>query len=215
MKRVSPAFTLVEVLLALALLAGLLVALNQFVFSITEAWTKNQAQFVFMQHTRAVARHLDGLFQAAGNSARASGATGGAVAPEQIRVPMGGTQDLLAFDLLEGDRLFTWPGPPLPEVHCALGWREGEGLVLYWKSRLEINYETMEPRMAVVSPFVTALLYDYYDETGEAWSTNQVMQKDANKLLTPRRVRLQFKREGREYEEVITLPSVQEGLPAY
>jgi prepilin-type N-terminal cleavage/methylation domain-containing protein len=210
------AFTLVEVLLALVLLAALLTALNQFVFSITEAWAKSQTQFVFVQHTRAVTRHLDALMQAAANSARASSTTVGGVTPEEYAVPEAGTENLLTFDLPTGDRLLTWPGTPLPEVHCALGWREKDGLVLYWKSRLETDYETMDPRIAVVSPFVTALTYDYYDKTTDAWSTEETLQKeDGTTLLMPRRLRLKFKRDDREYEEVITLPEIKEGLPAY
>lgn len=214
--RRPAAFTLVEVLLALVLLAALLTAMNQFVFSITEAWMKNRNQFVFAQHTRAVTRHLDTLFHEAANSARSSGSLVGTVAPEEVIVPGAGTQTLLAFDLPVGDRLMTWPGEPLPEVHCALGWSEEEGLVLYWKSRLEEDYETMDPRVAVVSPFVTALSYDYYDKTSQAWTTETEIQKEnGTTLLPPRRVRLHFKRADREYEEVITLPSLLEGLPAY
>jgi prepilin-type N-terminal cleavage/methylation domain-containing protein len=210
------AFTLVEVLLALVLLAALLTAMNQFVFSITEAWTKSQTQFVFVQHTRAVTRHLDQLMQSSANSARASNTTVGGVVPEEYAVPEAGTENLLAFDLPVGDRLLTWPGAPLPEVHCALGWREKDGLVLYWKSRLEADYETMDPRIAVVSPFVTALTYDYYDKTTDTWSTEEALQKEGGTtLVAPRRVRLNFKRGDREYEEVITLPEIKQGLPAY
>lgn len=215
-RRYSSAFTLVEVLLSLVLLAVLLTAMNQFVFSITEAWTKNQDQFVFVQHTRAVTRHLEMMFQAAAASARASGTLVGVVAPEELIVPEAGTEELLSFDLPDGDRLFTWPGTPLPEVHCALGWRSEDGLVLYWKSRLETEFETMDPRVAVVSPFVTALSYDYYDEKTKIWSTEETIKKEnGSQLLGPRRIRLHFKRGKDEYDEVIVLPVLKEGLSAY
>ena len=162
-------FTLIEVLLALVLLAALLTAINQFVFSITEAWTKNHDQFVFVQHTRAVSRHLDELLQAAANSARATPAPRPArPAVGEIHLPEGGgTANMLGFDLPVGDRLFTWPGQPLPEVRCALGWRKDEGLMIYWKSRLEKILPPADPRAALVSPFVTALAYDYYDDDAE------------------------------------------------
>jgi len=212
----SRGFTLVEVLLALGLLAALLAALNQFVFAITEAWTKNHDQFVFVQHTRAVTRHVDELLQAAANNARASNITAGAPAGAEQRLPGGGTADLLAFDLPVGDRLFAWPDRPLPEVRCALGWRKDEGLVLYWKSRLEQDFATADPRVTLVSPFVTALSYDYYDEAKATWSTEEELQKDAaGAYLAPRRVRLHFKRNKQEFEEVIPLSTSREGLPAY
>ena len=117
------AFTLIEVLLALVLLATLLLAINQFVFNITEAWTKNQDQFIFVSHTRAVTRHLDELMQTAANGARGTNPVAGAPAVAEVRTPEGPTADLLTFDLPMGDRLFTWPSTPLPEVQCALAWR--------------------------------------------------------------------------------------------
>jgi len=209
-------FTLVEVLLALVLLATLLTAINQFVFSITEAWTKHHDEFIFVQHTRAVARHLDGLLQTATNSSRASTPSAGAPSVEEMRLPEGGTADLLAFDLPEGDRLFVWPDRPLPEVQCALAWRREEGLVLYWKSRLETDFATANPRMAVVSSFVTGLTYDYYDSETETWTTEEELQKDGDgNWLAPRRLRLHFHRKDRDYEEIITVPQITEGLPAY
>ena len=211
-------FTLIEVLLALALLAALLTAINQFVFSITEAWTKNQDRFIFVQHTRAVTRHLDELLQTAANSARASTPVAGAAAPAEMRVPEGGTADLLAFDLPVGDRLFPWPAAPLPEVQCALAWRKEDGLVLYWKSRLEADFAdaNANPRMAVLSPFVTALTYDYYDATTDTWSTEDALQKDsAGNYETPRRIRIKFHRKDQDIEETIALPVLKEGLPAY
>jgi prepilin-type N-terminal cleavage/methylation domain-containing protein len=216
MKHRAAGFTLIEVLLALALLAALLAALNQFVFSVTEAWTKNRDQFAFVQHTRAVTRHIDELLQIAADSARASNVTAGAPAVTEVRLPEGGTAELLAFDLPAGDRLFTWPGRPLPEVQCALAWRKDEGLVLYWKSRLEADFATANSREVMVSPFVTALAYDYYDENTKLWSTDEELQKDDDgAYVAPRRLRLRFSRHGQEYEEIITLPTNREGLPAY
>lgn len=209
-------FTLIEVLLALALLAALLLAINQFVFSITEAWTKDQDRFVFVQHTRAVTRHLDELLQAAAGGARGVTPAAGAPAGAEVRLPEGGTADLLAFDLPVGDRLLVWPSAPLPEVQCALAWRKEEGLVLYWKSRLETDFADANPRMAVLSPFVTSLAYDYYDATTDTWSTEEALQKDsAGNYETPRRLRLKFQRKNQAYEEIIALPSIQEGLPGY
>ena len=210
------AFTLIEVLLALVLLATLLTAINQFVFSITEAWTKHHDEFLFVQHTRAVSRHIDELLQTSANRARASSPSAGAPGIEEMRVPEGGTENLLAFDLPAGDRLLVWPGNPLPEVQCALAWRKEDGLVLYWKSRLETDFATANPRMAVLSSFVTGLTYDYYDSATDTWSAEKEPQKDSTgALLVPRRVRLHFQRKNHEYEEIIVVPAITEGLPAY
>ncbi len=210
------AFTLVEVLLALVLLAALLTAINQFVFSITEAWTKHQDEFIFVQHTRAVTRHLEEMLETSVSRARASSPNAGAPSMAEMKQPEGGTADLLTFDLPVADRLFVWPAQPLPEIQCALAWRKEDGLVLYWKSRLETDFATGNPRLAVLSTFVTSLRYDYYDSAKDAWTTEEEPQKDSSgNLLVPRRLRLHFHRKDRDYEEIITVPSIKEGLPAY
>jgi len=209
-------FTLVEVLLALVLLAALLTSINYFVFSITEAWTKHHDEFVFVQHTRAVTRHLDEILRTSTNASLASNPVVGGPAVAEMKTPEGATEDLLAFDLPMGDRLFTWPSTPLPEVQCALAWRKDDGLVLYWKSRLEADFATGVPRMAVLSPFVTELSYDYYDTKTQTWSNEDVPQKDSTGAYeVPSRIRLKFERKGRDYEEIIVLSTQQEGLPAY
>ncbi|MDI1335452.1 MAG: prepilin-type N-terminal cleavage/methylation domain-containing protein [Lacunisphaera sp.] len=216
LRRSAGGFTLIEVLLALALLAALLLSINQFVFSITEAWTKNQDQFIFVQHTRAVTRHIDELLQVAVANARAGSPAAGAPAGAEVKTPEGSSADLITFDLPMGDRLFVWPAAPLPEVQCALAWRKDDGLVLYWKSRLEADFADANPRMAVLSPFVTALTYDYYDATTDTWSTEEALQKDSGgNFEAPKRIRLKFHRKDRDYEEIITLPVITQGLPAY
>ncbi len=216
LRRGAGGFTLIEVLLALALLAALLLSINQFVFSITEAWTKNQDQFIFVQHTRAVTRHLDELLQTATAYARGGSPAAGAPAIAEVKTPEGTTADLLAFDLPVGDRLFVWPAAPLPEVQCALAWRKEDGLVLYYKSRLETDFADANPRMAVLSPFVTALTYDYYDTTTETWSTEETLQKDsAGNYEAPKRIRIKFHRKKQDYEEIIALPALTQGLPGY
>ncbi|MBI2516078.1 MAG: prepilin-type N-terminal cleavage/methylation domain-containing protein [Opitutae bacterium] len=209
-------FTLVEVLLALVLLAALLTALNQFVFSITEVWTRRQEHFVFIQHTRAVARHVEELVQTAAVAARRSGTTLGAAVPAECPLPQG-RATLLQFDLPAGDRVMGWTGQPLPEVQCALGWTGEDGLVLYWKSRLELDFASAPLRKAVLSPYVTALSYDYYDDIAGSWQTKADLQPGPNgTYLAPSRLRLRFRHGKEETEEIITLPdSAEEGVPAY
>ncbi len=213
--RPRAAFTLVEVLLALVLLAALLASVNQFIFSITEAWTRDHERFVFAQHARAVTRHLEEMFRLSAASSWSSNTTAGAPGVVEVRLPEGGTAELVTFDLPDGDRLITWPGRSLPEVQCALGWRQGEGLMLYYKSRLEENFDAVNPRQAVVSPFVTGLVYEYYDADTDTWSSETALLKRDNALVTPRRLRLRFQRGGQDYTEVITLPVRSEGVPAY
>ena len=155
-------FTLLEILLSLALVALMLVALNTFVFSMGELWGKNTDIRLFEQHVRAVTRALDRELRAA-TLPPAARANASPVAPQEIR-PSGGTTDtLLTFELPAGTRLISWPGPALPEVVCSLQARQNEGLILLWHSRLEPRFEADPPRETILTPFVTAIAYDYYD----------------------------------------------------
>ena len=58
------AFTLLEMLLALALVALLLVAMNTFIFSMAELWGQRTDLRLFDQHVRAVTRFLNNELRA-------------------------------------------------------------------------------------------------------------------------------------------------------
>jgi len=209
-------FTLVEVLLSLTLLAGLMTAMSQVIYSLAEVWTKNQAQFVFARHARAVTHHVETLLQTAAGAAHASEAGQGEPRAQEVRLPGGEQSVLLSFELPAGDRLLAGPDMPSCEVSCALAWRKDEGLVLYWKSRLEADFDDAPLHKTVVSPLVTRLAYDCFDATTRQWSEVEVLQKDGRgEWPAPRRLRLRFIRDGREQEMCIALPGRGEGVPAY
>ena len=119
MRRASRGFTLLEILLALALVALLLVSLNTFVFSMGELWGQNADVRLFERHTGAVTRFLEHELRAAvlPPAARANSTP---VALQEV-TPQGGITDkLLTFELPAGSRLISWPDRPLPEVVCSL-----------------------------------------------------------------------------------------------
>ena len=63
--RRARGFTLLEILLSLALVSLMLVALNTFVFSMGELWGRNADVRLFDQHVRAVTRFLQHELRAA------------------------------------------------------------------------------------------------------------------------------------------------------
>ncbi len=211
----APAFTLLEILLALALLAMMLVALNSFIFSMGEIWGRNADVRLFDQHVRAVTRFLEHELRAATlPPAARAGAT--PVAAQEIRPANAPSDNLLTFELPSGSRLLQWPDRPLPEVVCSLQAREREGLILLWHSRLEKNFDSDPPREAVITPLVTALAYDYYDSDFKRWTTETLLKKDnTGAVQTPQRLRLKFSYGKLTSESVVTLPSAVEGLPNF
>ena len=208
-------FTLLEILLALALVGLLLVGLNTFIFSMGELWGRNTDVRLFEQHVRAVTRFLEHELRASAlpPAARANSTP---IALQEIKPESGMMEKMLTFELPAGSRLFSWPERPLPEVVCSFQARPGEGLVLLWHSRLEKNFDTDAPRETVVTPLVTALTYDYYDADANRWTTETVLKTDSQgQPMTPRRLRLKFTYGKMTRESVVTLPAPGEGLPAF
>lgn len=202
-------FTLLEVLLALALLGSLLMALNVFVFSMAEVWGKGRDERLFLQHARAVSTHVQELLRAA-----AAGPGGGGLEVKEVRQSAGGESPELAFTLAEGGRLLSWPESALPDVELSLAVdeREDRGLVLHWQSRLELRRDEEAPRVTVVSPFVRSLGWDYYDETFKRWETLDEPKREMDgTYLLPRRLRLRFELGTLKTERVLRVPIRMEG----
>lgn len=214
-RRRPRGFTLMEILLALALVALVLVSLNSFVFSMGELWGQNSDLRLFEQHVRAVTRFLDEQFRTAALPPASTGETT-AIAPQEVRTQLGAKETLLTFELPEGCRLFDWPDRPLPDVVCSLQVRDREGLVVLWHSRLEKRFEDDPPREALVSPLVTGLSYDYYDASFRNWKNEPRLRHDAqNRVEVPQRVRLKFTYGKMTRETTITLPASADGLPNF
>jgi prepilin-type N-terminal cleavage/methylation domain-containing protein len=211
----AAAFTLLEILLALALVGLLLVSLNTFVFSMGELWGRRSDARLFERHVRAVTRFLEHELRAAALPPAAL-PNSTPIALQEIRPQNGLMDKMLTFELPAGSRLFTWPERPLPEVVCSFQVRPNDGLVLLWHSRLEKNFETDSPRETVVTPLATSLAYDYYDPETTRWTTETTLKLDPRgQPLTPQRLRLKFAYGKLTRESVVTLPLPGEGLPSF
>lgn len=208
-------FTLLEILLALSLVALVLVAMNTFVFSMGELWGRNADLRLFDQHSRAVTRFLDRELRAAAfPPAGQAGAE--SISVQEVRPRNGATDNLLTFELPEGSRMLTWPDRPLPEVVCSLQVREGDGLFLLWHSRLETRFADDPPRETLITPLVTSMSYDYYDPAFKNWKNETQLRRDnENRLVSPQRLRLKFAYGKLERENVIALPTTPEALPNF
>jgi prepilin-type N-terminal cleavage/methylation domain-containing protein len=210
-------FSLVEILLAVSLLGALLLAMSMFIFSMGEIWGRNSEQRLFDQHVRAVTRHVGELLRTASLAPSSSGGTATSpIAPQDIRLETGATDSLLTFDLPTGDRVLPWPGDPLPDVVCSLAVEDGKGLVLYWHSQLETRFADDPPRALVLTPFATALSYDYYQTDSKTWQSQPRLQKDNNgNWMVPDRLTLHFVHGKMTAETTVALVAATDALPSF
>jgi len=218
-RRRASGFTLIEILLSLALTALIMVALNTFIFSMGEIWGRGADVRLFDQHARAVTRFLEHELRAAVLPPSAL-TQSTPIGLQEVRPQNGLSENMLTFELPSGSRLFMWPDPkrPLPEVVCSLQVRDNEGLILLWHSRLEKNFATDPPRETVLTPFVTSLRYDYYDADSTRWTTETTLKPDpagGTTPLMPQRLRLKFTYGKLTRESVVTLPAPTEALPLF
>lgn len=215
MRRQDAGFTLLEVLLAIALAGLVLVSLNTFVFSMGELWGRDSERRLFDQHVNAVARFLAAEMSEATlpPAARANAAP---VTPQQVTPSGGAAENLITFELPAGCRILSWPDRPLPEVVCSLQVRERAGLFLLWHSRLEARFDTDPPRETLLTPLATALSYDYFDANLKRWTTETAFRTDSNsKPTAPQRLRVSFAYGKLKRDIVIPVPVAPQGLPNF
>jgi len=213
--RGRAAFTLLEIVLSLAIVGLLMVGMNTFIFSMGELWGRNTDVRLFDQHVNAVTRFIAQQLQAA-TLPPAARPLAVPLNPEQI-VPLNGSPDtLLTFELPNGCRILNWPDRPLPEVVCSLQVRPHEGLYLLWHSRLEMTFETNPPRETLLTPLVTALTYDYYDDGQKRWTTLSALENDPTGLpVAPQRLRFTFTYGKLVRQTTVAVPVALQGLPNF
>jgi prepilin-type N-terminal cleavage/methylation domain-containing protein len=214
-KQSQRGFTMLELIVAMVLIAGVMIGLNTFVFSMSELWGRGRDYRLFDQHARALTRFLEAEFREAALPPRVARDVAAAEARE-VEVDFGRREDLLVFGLREGSRILQWPERPLPDVWAALEVKRGEGLVLYWQSALEEEFNTDPPREMVLSPLVGSLGYEYFDADFGRWEVEERLRTgDDGELETPGRIRLTFNYKDEEIQTIVPLTIFGEGLPPF
>lgn len=214
-RRRQRGFTLLEVLLALSLLAAVLAAFSMMIYSMAETWRGSERKRLLARHAHAVTDHVESMLRHAVRTATASGENT-SVAPVEVRTPDSRTTLLLTFELADGDRLLQWPDQPLPDVVCSLANDEREGLVLYWHSRTELDFANQPPRKLVLSQLARITGYDYFDADLRSWRLAEELTKPAaGDPPLPGRLHLTFTGADGKVETSINIPGTSAGLPSY
>lgn len=214
--RLRSGFTLLEVLLAVALGAMVLTAMTTFLFSMAELWGVGSNERLFEKHARGVSRFLENGFHTA--SQRYDEAAGGNESLFWMNWEGDDTrrESYLSFELKKSPGALVWPENPLPHVVCSLEFDEDEGLFLLWRSRLEEAFDEDPPRRTLISPFVKAVEYHYinYEEENPEWEIEERPLQEADEsYLMPERIVLKFRFKGEEVKRQLILPKIMEGTP--
>ncbi len=233
-------FSLLEILVATALVGLVMVGLYTLMFSMTELWGVTHPQRQFEQHVETMTRYLA---QALRTAALPPYGTVTTASPFTWTIPNAGggatsaasNNPLFTFVLPQGSRLLPWPpgttsgisatntggsasssGRALPDVYCSLEVREGEGLILLWHSQYETTFTTDPPRETLISPLVTEMDFDYYDTSNQQWTTQNTPETDnSGNYMVPNRLRLNFTYGSLTQSATIPLLTATQGLPAF
>jgi hypothetical protein len=207
-RKVRRAFSLVEMLLALAILAALLAAMNTFLFSMSELWGKGRDARLFDQHVRASTKQVRNILEQA-----VFGPGGTAPKITEIQLANGTREPRLTFTLPAGGKFTAWPEGPLPDVDFSLGFEEAFGLVLTWRSRTELERDAADWHTTTLSPFADSIRYSYYDADLHKWRTEDqpAKESDGATYLQPARIELTFSRGKLKKVTQIELPLRREG----
>ena len=179
----------------------------------SELWGRNSDVRLFDRHVRAVTRYLQKEFLRASLPPAAS-VNSTPVGIQPITPSGESKENLVTYMVLNGGRVLRWPGSPLPEVTCSLEVRRDEGLYMLWHSDLETHYNDEPPRETLVSPFVTAMAYDYFDPDVNKWTTEQAVKMDASgNPMAPQRLRITFAYKKLIQIALVNVPTTSGGLP--
>jgi len=227
----QPGFSLVEVLLALAVGGLVLMSASSLLVTISQSWANRPAtRDAFDAHVNGIAHFLTAVLEEA---TLAKEGSGGADMVELLRpVGFSETKDpLIKFYLREAPPLFFWPHGLASRVHVYFQFEEGEGLYFLWYSDLqeleksdngEHQLENEDQLFRTqISPYFEEVYYCYYGEEGETadekktWRIESELEEniESGKFRVPDFIKIVFRWDEENLERTITL-SVRKPSPS-
>jgi prepilin-type N-terminal cleavage/methylation domain-containing protein len=214
----SKGFTLVEVLLALAISGLLLTAATSLLITLSRAWAERPAtRDAFDAHVDGVARFFVSVMD------KATMAPGSENAKSPIfldrPVDFSDAEDpLISFFVREAPPVLVWSHGLAPRVHCYIYFEDGDGLSLLWYSDLQEmeKGESGKPELeseddlfkTPISSFCEEIEYCYYDKEEEKWDNEDRLQEDNENEQhnLPDFIRLVFRMNSQDLERIVTIP---------
>jgi prepilin-type N-terminal cleavage/methylation domain-containing protein len=208
-------FTLLEVLLAILLASGIMTSVLLLTVGLGDIWqgttpvrnmevhSRQVVDFLKRGFRRALPVETDGLVYVFLDHSSGDYSTTG--------TPM------LTWEVQDSDGILSWQAQALPYVIYQLSVVKDVGLVLYWQSRLEVDFEEYVPRQTLISKYVSGIEYHYYDAERELWELEPEPRRNSERLYDiPHRIKVTFESEGENpLAYMINLPNSNGGLPVF
>jgi prepilin-type N-terminal cleavage/methylation domain-containing protein len=164
--RRNHGFSLIEVLLALAVGGIVLMAASSLLVTISQAWANRPAtRDAFDAHVNGVAHFLTAMLEEATNPK--DGSKGNEAIELARPVGFSDREDpLIKFHLHEAPPLFYWPHGLANRAHTYFQFEEGEGFFLLWYSELQEleKSESGELQLEDEDEIFRTLISPYFDE---------------------------------------------------
>ncbi len=200
--RKNAGFTLLEIVLSLAVTALLLAGASFFLFSLSNIWLKAETEPGLDQHYLGATRFLEYVLTQAKATSSSSGTSSPGSSANAEQTPQTGASassstgassakianvtwgyppnestagsPLMQFTLSEQQPLFVWDDGPLPDLTCWLLLEEDDGLYVVWKAAKQSKENASEIYRTLVSALVTKISYLYYNESNETWEEDEL-----------------------------------------
>ncbi len=206
-------FSILEILLALAVAGMLLTAATYQIFVFSNIWLNHSESDYFPHHVDGITVFLNNvvaLAETLDEEQKLPIAWGRPPGYSELDKP------LLTFELRDCPPLFVWSDRPLAAVTCHLVFRQREGLAILWHSRLQETEDIADVQNTLLSPFVTEVMYCYYDPEDDSWKKSDEPEKDKDDAyLVPQFIELKFEHEDETRTAVIYLPPQNRQAPLY
>ena len=219
-------FSLIEVLLALAIGGILLMTASSLLVTISQAWANRPAtRDAFDAHVNGVAHFLTAVLEEASHE----GSDVKSTEVIKLSLPVGFSESddpLIKFYLREAPPFFYWPHGFACRVHSYLLFEEDEGLYFLWYSDLQEmeKGEDGTPQLvdedeifrSLISPYFKEVYYCYFGEEEDSetadqdkhWYIESELEENINtgKFRLPEFIKIVFRWEEEDLERTITLP---------
>lgn len=218
-RKQTKAFSLLEILMALAVASLLMVGVMQWMLNMALIWQQRDENRFFKQHCEGVGTFLDGILARSETPDSDSGTE--ADSPVAWARPPGANErddPMLSFRVEQPPALLVSKGLALPGITGYIYFEDGIIQIL-WHSRLQDLEDDDEVYLTTLSTFLEEVEYAYWDSENENWEVStepETDEDDATAFILPDFIRLTFQNEeGDEHVETVQIPSHSPTTPIF